>query len=220
MAARSKPHAEPHAGPRPTAKPRPHMPAPRGEVRLGHRLFMLGLIAGPFVVLTVLVYGILISFETGPSMVAEPVGAGAGDSGGANAIGEALFGHGDTTVRIPAEETARGAALIVRDASGRADGAHPIVVLTNHGQWSPQRGLRMERRADSLWYLRLPPPEAGDPDPLAFRFVILGDAGEALREFDDEGEPVGDRRLPRVTEEEAVGETPLEYTFTVQRFGE
>ncbi|QKK07669.1 MAG: hypothetical protein HND58_05465 [Planctomycetota bacterium] len=43
--------------------------------RLRHRVFMMAFIASPLVVMVVLVYAILIAFERGPSMVAEPVGA-------------------------------------------------------------------------------------------------------------------------------------------------
>jgi hypothetical protein len=206
--------------PRPTAKPHARRQPRPGDRRLGHRLFLLGFIAAPLVVLALLVYGILLSFVTGPSMMAEPVGAGAGNSGGANAVGESLFGTGQAVRGIPAEQTARGAALVVMDASGRSDGGHPVVVLTNHGQWSAGAGLRMELRGDGSWYLRLPAPVAGEPEALAFRFVVLGEGGAVLRELDEAGEPVGERRLPRVPEGEAVGDGALEYRFRVGRFGE
>jgi hypothetical protein len=187
--------------------------------RLGHRLFMLGFIAAPFVVLAVLVQGIAISFVRGPSMSAEPVGAGAGDSGGANAVGESLFGAGggrEGAFRgIPAEQTARGAVLVVRDASGVAGEGRPVLVLTNHGRWEVSAALTMTHRDDALWEVRLPAPTAAEPEPLAFRFAVLGDDGRPRWASDEAGEPVGERRLPRVSEAEALGDRPLVYEFVV-----
>ena len=108
---------------------------------------------------------------------------------------------------------------MVVDASGAADVGHPVVVVTNHGRWSVGAGQRMERRGDGSWYLRLPPPVAGEPEALAFRFVIEGEGGAVLGELDEAGEPVGERRLPRVPEDEAIGDEPLEYSFVVAGVG-
>ncbi len=44
----------------------------------------------PFVVIGLLVFWIFASFRTGPAMDEPGVGAGAGDAGGANAVGEML----------------------------------------------------------------------------------------------------------------------------------
>lgn len=191
------------------------------DPRLGHRLFMLGFVAAPFVVLAVLVYGIVLSFERGPSMVAEPVGAGAGDSGGANAVGESLFGSGDAFRGIPAEQTARGAVLVVHDASGVAGEDRPVLVLTNHGRWAVDQALAMTLREDGAWELRLPAPVAGEPEALAFRFGVAGGeaGGGVLFERGEAGGSVGARRLPRVKEAEAVGDEPLVFEFVVRGFG-
>ncbi|VAX41386.1 hypothetical protein MNBD_PLANCTO03-2037 [hydrothermal vent metagenome] len=179
---------------------------------------MLGFIAAPLVVMAILVYGIVLSMERGPSMVAEPVGAGAGDTGGANAIGRSLFGSGDAGRSIPAEQTARGAVLVVRDAGGVANAERPIVLLTNHGRWEAAGAEPLVLGADGLWSIALPPPGPGQTEPMAFRFAVL-DGGETLVELDTAGEPMGERRLPRVNEDEAVGEEPLVYEFVVVGFG-
>lgn len=187
------------------------------EKRIGHRVFMLAFIAAPLVVLAVLVYAMSVAMEHGPSMVAEPVGAGAGRTGGANALGERLFGGGGSgDLGIPADQTARGVVLVVRDGSGLAGPERPILMVTNHGGWRVGDALRLERREDGAWEIRVPAPEAGENDALAFRFV-LGPTG--LPEVDESAEPVGERRLPRISEEQAVGEEPLRYEFVVRGFG-
>ncbi len=188
------------------------------DSRLGHRVFMLCFIAAPVVVLAVLFYGISISMERGPPMVAEPYGAGAGDTGGANAIGEALFGSGDAVRDIPAEMTARGAVLVVRDASSLASIDRPIVLLTNHTNWQPEAAHPLTLRDDGSWFIAIPPPVPGQTEAMAFRFVVLDAQGDPHAELDAGGEPMGPRRLPRVHEDEAVGEEPLVYEFVVGGF--
>lgn len=182
---------------------------------------MMAFIASPLVVVVILTYAILIAFERGPSMVAEPVGAGAGRTGGANALGQSLFGTGDSgDLGIPAEATARGAELLVHDATGRADAQHPILLLTNHDSFDLSKALPLSLRDDGQWILRLPPPRAGRDEPLAFRFVLGQRDGTALPERSLDGEVTGARRLPRVSEDEAIGETPLRYRFVIRAFGD
>ena len=171
---------------------------------------MLAFVASPFLVLAVLVYAMAASFERGPRMHAPPIGAGAGETGGANALGEAMFGSG---VRgIPAEQLARGVVLVVRDASGRAGAASPIRIVTNEGLWRLDRALAMEWREDGSWEAQLPPGERGRV-PLEFRFVL----GDGMREVDPSGAPVGARRLPLVEDDGVEG--ALVFEFEVAGFG-
>ncbi|QQS08748.1 MAG: alpha/beta hydrolase [Phycisphaerales bacterium] len=102
-----------------------------------------------------------------PLMDAPPVGAGAGGTGGANAIGELLAGHranagavampfdreveAETQATAPAQPPTTGAAgdsvrpemlatgfvLIVRDASGKASPSSPIYLAGNVNNWNP-----------------------------------------------------------------------------------
>ena len=184
---------------------------------------MMAFIASPLVVMVVLVYAILIAFERGPSMVAEPVGAGAGRTGGANAIGQSLFGTGDSgDLGIPAERAARGVELIVRDESGLASPDRPILLLTNRTAFATASALPFVQRATGEWVLRLPTPdtETGQSEPLAFRFALADGAGGLRPAIDDEGTVTGARRLPRVTEDEAIADTPLRYEFRVLGFAE
>jgi len=164
----------------------------------------------------VLVYAMSVAMERGPSMVAEPVGAGAGGTGGANALGEAMFGAGGSgETGIPAEQAARGVVLVVRDGSGLAREDRPLYLVTNHGGWESAHALPLTLGEDGVWQIRLPPPEPGRTDPLAFRFVL---GLEASPELDDAGEPVGERRLPRVSERDAEGAEPLVYDFVARAF--
>jgi len=66
------------------------MPRARGTKK--NLLLTLWLIL-PFLVVGGLVAGIFITYAKGPTMDARPVGQGAGDTGGANAIGELLAGN-------------------------------------------------------------------------------------------------------------------------------
>lgn len=184
---------------------------------------MMAFIASPLIVMVVLVYAILIAFERGPSMVAEPVGAGAGQTGGANAIGQSLFGTGDSgDLGIPAERTARGVELLVRDESGLASSDRPVVLLTNRDGFAAANALPFSQQQDGTWILRLPTPAAGtgaeQSEPLAFRLGLAGDGGTVRLAIDDEGSVTGARRLPRVPEDEAIGQTPLRYEFRVSGF--
>lgn len=183
---------------------------------------MMAFIASPLVVLVILVYAILFAFERGPSMVAEPVGAGAGTTGGANAIGQSIFGDGTAESRVPAERTARGVELLVLDRTGLASPDRPIVLLTNHTGFDAGHALPLTLADGGLWTLRLPEPQSArqQGERLAFRFGLLLSDGVVLPERGEDGEIIGARRLPRVTEREAIADTPLRYEFVVRVFGD
>lgn len=186
-----------------------------GERRTGHRVFMLAFIASPLVVLAILVYAMSVAMERGPSMVAEPVGAGAGATGGANALGQALFGPAEERSTVPAEQAPRGVVLVVRDQTGLAGPDRPLYLTTSRSGWEVRQDLRLRPRGDGAWEIRLPPHDPEATEPLTFRFVL---GPGAAAEVDDAGEPVGARRLPRVSPAEAAGEEPLVYEFTVRAF--
>jgi hypothetical protein len=189
--------------------------------RLAHRLFIIGFVAAPLAVLAALTHLIVVAFERGPSMSAAPVGAGAGRSGGANAIGEAIFGESDAERGVPAERTPRGVVVLVEDRTGISSPDRPVVLFRNWERFAPEAAIPMERAGEGLWRLRLPPPGPGQNEPLAFRLGVPGEVpGEYLLELDPSGTPTGARRLPRVPDDLASGETPLEYTFVVRSFGE
>ncbi|USN98433.1 MAG: hypothetical protein H6810_09675 [Phycisphaeraceae bacterium] len=56
-------------------------------------IFLTIWLALPFLFLIGIVVGIFAAYSNGPIMAARPVGEGAGDTGGANALGEWLAGH-------------------------------------------------------------------------------------------------------------------------------
>ncbi|MDQ7012690.1 MAG: hypothetical protein Q9O74_02200 [Planctomycetota bacterium] len=190
--------------------------------RLGHRVFVICFFAAPLVVLVVLAKGILVAFERGPAMVAEPIGAGAGQTGGANAIGQLIFGTGDPDRGIPAERAPRGVELVVRDETGLATTNRPILLLTNHDRFDVASAVPFVLQDTGEWLLHLPPPESepGQEQTLAFRIGLRTIDGLVMLEQGADGRPAGVRRLPRVTEQEAVGDSPLRYRFVVRSFAE
>ncbi len=186
------------------------------DPRLKHHLFIWLFIGTPFVAVAGLTWGIIYGFNHGPSMSAEPVGAGAGDTGGANALGESLFGTHHASLGIPADMTARGAVLLVKDRSGLASEDQPIYVISNRTNWQIDPAWKMTFDPDhGMWTFRVPAPQPGQTEPLSFGFV-LGDQGRV--EIGSDGQRAGHRRLLRVSEKEAVGDTPLEYTMVVNGF--
>lgn len=186
------------------------------DPRLKHHLFIWLFIGAPFVAVAGLTWGIIYGFNHGPSMSAEPVGAGAGDTGGANALGESLFGTHHASLGIPADMTARGVVLHVKDRSGLASLDQPIYVVSNRTDWQIDPAWKMTFDPDhGVWTFPVPAPLPGQTEPLSFGFV-LGEAGQP--EVGSEGQPAGHRRLPRVSNTEAVGDTPLEYTIVIVDF--
>lgn len=64
---------------------------PNSPERIRHRLVLTLILLSPVAVLVLLVVLIARSIGAGPVMEAPRVGPGAGDTGGANAVGEMLF---------------------------------------------------------------------------------------------------------------------------------
>ncbi|QKK07670.1 MAG: hypothetical protein HND58_05470 [Planctomycetota bacterium] len=79
---------------------------------------------------------------------------------------------------------------------------------------------RNSRTAPGSSASRPPRPGRGaeQSEPLAFRLGLAGDGGTVRLAIDDEGSVTGARRLPRVPEDEAIGQTPLRYEFRVSGF--
>lgn len=65
-----------------------------GPKPLGYRLLFFAFVLSPLAVLAILCWLIVVSLQAGPAMENAHVGAGAGDTGGANAIGEMLERRG------------------------------------------------------------------------------------------------------------------------------
>jgi hypothetical protein len=91
-------------------------------MRLRHAALTLWLIA-PIAVVVLLSFWIVASQRAGPKMHAEPVGAGAGDTGGANALGEYLRQRRESkpvtiAVDVRCELPAGATLLIAHRANG------------------------------------------------------------------------------------------------------
>lgn len=129
-------------------------------------LITLWLLA-PIAAVGLLAWWIAVSLNIGPAMRAEPVGPGAGDTGGANALGEFFAGSSlDPGADLPAA-LPMGAMLVVRDRTGRASPDAPMYLACADNGWAPDDGAwRLERGADGRWVLDLP---AGD---VPFEFML------------------------------------------------
>jgi hypothetical protein len=101
-------------------------------------VLLTGWLVAPIFVVGLLCYWIIASLQAGPKMVAEPVGAGAGQTGGANAIGEIIAEH-------------RGHAavtLIVEDRTGGSADAGPLLIGLEGNGWA---GVPMEADGAGRW---------------------------------------------------------------------
>lgn len=112
-----------------------------------------------------------------------PVGAGAGETGGANAIGNVLAGRPADYDR-KAEEAAKeagqprmvqpetleqGFILIVQDKSGRATLESPIYLAGTINNWNPgDPSLRLTPQSDMRWRIEVPRPALA---PMEFKFT-------------------------------------------------
>ena len=152
-----------------------HMKLGTHDPRLKHHLFIWLLLGMPFVAVAGLTYGIIYGFNHGPSMSAEPVGAGAGDTGGANALGEALFGTHHPTLGTPAELTARGVVLVGEDLTHRATAENPIYLVSNRTNWRVDPSWKLTQNDAGDWQIRVPAPEPGQTEALSFGFVLARD---------------------------------------------
>ncbi|MEM1331058.1 MAG: hypothetical protein AAGG07_10900 [Planctomycetota bacterium] len=168
-------------------------------------LFLSLWIAFPIAVISGLMWWIVASFDTERPMMAEPVGAGAGETGGANAIGEAIRRatgadrgpegsaagaealRDEQDGRVPPGSLGRAVELIARDRSGTARPGVPLVVLVSAADGEPFRS-QMKLRQDGRWGVSIPAAVfEGNPTPtVAFflerdgvRFVEVSDGGAA-----------------------------------------
>jgi enterochelin esterase-like enzyme len=173
----------------------------------------------PVVLLVVLLYWIASGTGSRERNAMPPVGAGAGDTGGANAIGEiiagakrppevrAVNGAGEGGAR---EESAAGAKLVdpatleqgfilvVEDKAKRATASSPIFIAGNFNNWNPgDKDYQLTPQSDMRWRIHLTKPasRAGATDPLAFKFTR---GSWKLEELKPDMSAPGNRTLPRI----------------------
>lgn len=104
----------------------------------GRKLFLTGWLIAPIVIVAGLCTWIIVSMRQPPKMDAPPVGAGAGHTGGANALGEWLAHKDrDGSVRI-----------VLADHSAQPTPEHPPLLATRGNGW---KGAAMAPEGPARW---------------------------------------------------------------------
>ena len=193
-------------------------------------------VLSPIVVTVMICYAIAVSIKEPRRMDVPPIGAGAGNTGGANAIGERLA-HGSGAKapqtysgkglpagyeaqpagQVEPETLPQGFVLVVDDKSGRASPSSPIYLASNWGNWNPgDASFKLEPQSDMRWRIIVKRP-AGRTDRLEFKFT-RGDW--ALEELNQDMSAPGNRSLPMVDASTLKdGEQP-KFEFTVPHWGD
>lgn len=213
---------------------------------LSHRSknWMLTLwLIGPLAAVVLLVAVIALRDPNSIRMVAPAVGAGAGNTGGANAIGEMLAGHKAThNANAPAPDAAapnaavpeepnlvqpeslpQGFILVVEDKARRATQTSPIYLASNlYSNWNPgAKDFMLTAQSDMKWRLECPQPDAwkdGKTGPaLAFKFTR---GSWELEELNEDLSKPGNRTLPKIDASKLKpGEKPL-IEMSVAKWGD
>jgi hypothetical protein len=154
----------------------------------------------PLAAVVLLCVWIAQALQRGPIGAPPPRGQGAGQTGGANAIGQLLAGRrADGTSRE--DEVWERWELIVQDKSGVATEADPIRVTNSLMAWDP--GVpesAMTLGEDGLWRWQAEIPVGGE----AFEFAFTRGSWQRA-EVDPTGRALPRRVLPRNQEPEADG---------------
>jgi hypothetical protein len=95
-------------------------------------------LSAPILAVVLLCYWIIVSLQTGPKMHEPAVGAGHGQTGGANAIGELLSAR-----RAKARLT-----LVIDDRTGLASADYPLLIGLETNAWT---GEPMTPAGDGRW---------------------------------------------------------------------
>ena len=193
-------------------------------------------ILSPLVVTVLLCWAIVVSIREPRKMDVPPIGAGAGDTGGANAIGQliatgsakpaaaAYSGRGMpagyaavAAEPLEPESLSQGFLLIVEDASTKASPSSPIFLACNWNNWNPSDpAYRLEPQSDMRWRILVKRPE-GRADRLEFKFT-RGDW--ALEELNDDLSAPPNRSLPAVEPSSLrEGEAP-KFELRVAKWGD
>lgn len=164
-------------------------------------VLLLTWLALPLIIIAGLLVWIVLTIRAPKPMAdAPPIGAGAGDTGGANAIGERLFGirepgadqiaeaeealRDEQEGRVPADAIGRGLFIRAIDESGTANPGRPLLLRVAHSD----RLFEMNQQQDGSWALTLTPDQtaSGETTLMAFevgrddeRTVALDASGEA-----------------------------------------
>lgn len=166
----------------------------------------------PVVVIGLLTYWISASLDKGIQKQ-PPIGAGAGATGGANAIGEALRSQREANgvviqptngAAAPAPQLVdpttleQGFVLVVEDKAKLATADSPIYLAGNVNNWNPgDPAFRLTPQSDMRWRIMLTKPRsrANPNEPIQFKFTRGTWEREELR---DDMSPPANRTLPKV----------------------
>ncbi len=197
---------------------------------------LIAYVLSPIVVTVMLCWAIAVSIREPRKMDVPPIGAGAGDTGGANAIGQLLAtGSAKPTAQdysgkgLPAayaaaggspiepESLSQGFLLVVEDASTKASPSSPIFLACNWNNWNPgDPAFRLEPQSDMRWRILVKRPE-GRTDRLEFKFT-RGDW--ALEELNDDLSAPANRTLPAVDPASIKEKDPPKFELRVATWGD
>lgn len=195
------------------------------------RVFLTVLLLAPFVLVAGLMYWFSMSLDTGPRMKVAPIGAGAGSTGGANAIGELLAGNkGNRAVDpgaapaaaasgpVQPETLADGVILIVEDKSKKASQSKPIYFAGNLNNWNPgDKGFRLDPQSDMRWRLQLSKAQLEKLKGTRMEFKFTLGSWEEV-EQDAKGGDIGNRTLAAIDAAKAPKGEPLKIELAIESF--
>jgi len=199
------------------------------------QIALTGFVLSPIVVLVALCWAIAISIKEPRKWNPPAVGAGAGDTGGANAIGE-WIAHGSvkgaavlaeggqaggaqpaSASLVEPESLPQGFILLVEDKSGKAGPSSPIYVGCNYSAWNPgDEAFKLESQSDMRWRITIKRP-VGVTERLEFKFTR---GSWDLEELNQDNSTPGNRTLPKVDISQLKeGELP-KFEFIVPKWGD
>lgn len=188
-------------------------------------------IIGPLALVVVLVVGIAISMQNPPKKQT-PVGAGAGQTGGANAFGNLMAGNpaadgpGAGAPATPAanpdlvapETLAQGFVIVVDDPTKLATLDSPIFIAGNFNNWNPGQGqFRLTPQSDLRWRIIFDGPPKISGQRMEFKFT-RGDW--ALEELATDMSKIPNRTLPMVDVSTLKTDEKPVIEFKVSRWGD
>lgn len=203
---------------------------------MGKRIFLTLFLMIPPLALAVILFA--VAHFASEQTKFEPVGAGAGDTGGANAIGEWLGNPAERATEnireaemeyerernlglaqprmVAPESLEQGFIIVVKDETGLASNNRPIFLASNYNGWNPGNPeFILEGRSDLRWQIAFDKPAS--PEPLQFKFT-LGSWDEV--ETDPDGNDIPNRTLPKIDASKLKGGQQPTIEFVIPAFRE
>jgi predicted alpha/beta superfamily hydrolase len=168
------------------------------------------------------------------------IGAGAGDTGGANGIGEELrLARLDEKAAADAATAQQAAAanasqeemidpttleqgflLVVQDKTGKSSASSPIYVAGNFNNWNPKDdAAKLTPQSDMRWRILMKKPRSlgNASEPIKFKFT-RGDW--ALEELKSDLTPPTDRLLPKIPASSIKPGEPPQIELVIEAWGD